>query len=350
MVAGLLIGYLLALAVSSLRPEHGASSAAPKRNEHTSASATDAQSLPMGLHWGNIDSQDYLQLAGNLRAIGCPESVIASIVRGRVNALYRGRIERTRNPLAKYWSTPPERKTVETAVAKLVQERDALLKQLGLDTVSDSSLEEFGDEKRARIQQALLHFPALRLGPSSTPEEQTQARANRKARIDYLSEYLSPEELLNYRMYEDGQGHTIEFLTRNVQLTPEEFKKVFLAIDNEDLTQSGGKLRPDLEARLKEALGPERYSEYEESHKINNIVLSDFGKQFKLTSEQMDQLKQLRVSFSTAPMNRENTLAYKDAVGQILKNSSAVQRFFSSPLFYRAPTASQPASGVPPGK
>jgi hypothetical protein len=304
----------------------------------------------MGLRWQNIDSQDYLQLAGNLRAIGCPESVITSIVCGQVTALYRARIEKVRNPLAKYWSSSVERSTSETEVAKLVQERDRLLTQLGLYTVSDSSSAELGDEKRAQIQQALLHFPAQRLGPSSTPEEQGQARANRKARIDYLSDYLSPEELLNYRMYEDGQGHAIEFLTRNVQLTPEEFKKVFLAIDNEDLTQTGGKLRPELEARLKEALGPERYSEYEESHRINNVVLYDFAKQFKLTSEQVGQLKQLRTSFSTAPMNRENTLAYKDAVGQVLKNSSAVQRFFSSPLFYRVPTSSQPASGVLPGK
>jgi hypothetical protein len=224
----------------------------------------------------------------------------------------------------------------------LAKERDKLLfDQLKLERPSGPGTGGPGTlglsrEKQERVKEAFRDSPGIRITLETSDADREQAIANRRARITYLANYLTPQELLDYRINQDGMGPPLAVMLRDINPGEAEFIKVFLALDNEELNRPNGKLRPDLEEKLKEALGPDRYREYQEEQLPQNSLLHQLGREFGLSLEQIQQLKDLRAKMKDRT-TREDMVAYRNSVGAILNNSSAESIFFSSPTLYLLP-------------
>jgi hypothetical protein len=75
---------------------------------------------------------------------------------------------------------------------------------------------------------------------------------------------------------------------------------------NDDLNTHDGWLASDVEEKLKEALGSQRYAEYRDTFLPENRLLSMFARAYHLTDDQIDQIRALRAN---AP-NEQATQAF----------------------------------------
>jgi hypothetical protein len=242
-----------------------------------------------------------------------------------------------------YITTRPRNIAVATAeesalwteqIAQLEKERDQVLyEDLGIDRPSAPDPSGLSPEKRQLVNEALRKYERIRFDLDTSPVDAQRALANRKARIEYLSNYLTPDELLAYRMNEDGQAVLLGVVFAEINPSKEEFIKLFKGLDLEELSRVNGSFRSDLEEKVKEALGPERYEEYKTGLLPENQYLTRLGKEYGLNDEQVRQLKELRSRMANSP----DTKLYKDSVHGILHNSAAEKRFFSHPTYYRLP-------------
>ena len=274
--------------------------------------------------WSQIESEDLAILRQHLVAIGCPAATIKDILRARVMAAYEARIARKFNPLARFWGAGAQ---CESEVKMLGQERDALLAGLGLEPPSNDL--GIPAEKLTYVAEALRRFPCAYPPPGSAIPAWTEALKARQARIAYLAPFLTPDELLNYRITQDGMAATVNHTLQGLNLTDEQFKQAFLVLDGEDVSKTNGKLRPDLEAKLEAALGPESYAAYSNQNSPENMVFNDFARVQGLSPEQLQKLQQLRAD---AQMDGA---AYRQAVAEVLQKPMLINKFFNSPFLSR---------------
>ena len=151
------------------------------------AASARTESLMERIRWVQLESEDNAVLARNLRAVECPEETIIDILRARIGAAYRAKIADVANPLAAYWRGG---EAAQAAVNALLREESALLAALG---PTDG---ELPPEKEAHIEEARRKFP-LNYPPLGSSDDQWRAALEaRKARIEYLSQFLTPEELI----------------------------------------------------------------------------------------------------------------------------------------------------------
>lgn len=281
-------------------------------------------------NWRAVESEDIEQFVANLRRIRCPEQTIGDIIRARVFALYQARVNRIFNPLAAYWMSPAEAQAIDGQVKAIRKERDQLLASLNLQLSTGSPVSGVPTEKQRYISEAASLYPKVYPGLDATTEEWQRALEGRRARIGYLSQFLSADELLTYRITQDGNAPGVALLLRDIDATDDEFRKAFSALDGENLSRSNGVLRPDLEARLQQALGDDRYAQYREQSAPENAMFSQFVHSCNLTDQQIRQLKDLRDAADTMTMSQ-----YRDAVAGVLESSVRVNAYFSQPLVYR---------------
>lgn len=291
----------------------------------TNSALQEARTGHKHWRWSSIESEDMEQYIANLRAMGCPEQTIADIIRGKVYAMYQERVNRIFNPLARYWSTAEEIRAVDEKVRAIRKERDQLLAGAGMEGVQGVGSSGIASEKQRYIDEALTRYPKQVLGLDATAEERQAALEARKARVAYLSQVLTPDELLTYRVTQDGNSGGIAFLLRPVHPTDEEFRAVFSALDGENLSVTNGFLAPAVEAKLEQALGDERYAEYQAQHTPENAAVNMFGYLHHLTDSQIQQLKAVRASRSSMDMGK-----YRQAVSDIFQNDKLVNTYFSS--------------------
>jgi hypothetical protein len=186
-------------------------------------------------------------------------------------------------------------------------------------------------EKQQHVSEALRRFPKVTLGMDPTPEEQANAVANRRARLSYLSQFLTPEELLDYRMTQDGNTAGVSSFLAGIAPSEQEFRKVFEVLDGESLNRTNGYLSPELEAGLKEALGEIRYAEYQKDMESGNVLLRSWARSSQLTDDQIQQLIALRAAAQGMDAQK-----YDDAVANIIKDRHVLERYRSNPVLGRA--------------
>lgn len=280
--------------------------------------------------WSDVETDDLQRYISNLRSMGCPESVISDIIRARVFADYQSRVNKIFNPLARYWSPTAEMKAVDLQIAAIRQERDQVLESLGVYGSIADTLNGLPPEKARYISEAAKLYPKQLPGPDGNSEEWQEALANRKLRIDYLSRFLSPDELLTYRVTQDGNAVGIGFILRDINPSDDEFRRVFSALDGENLNRNNGVLAPELEAKLSQALGDDRYGEYRNQLSPENFFFNTFVSSMDLSPEGIAELKELRSTAETIDPKE-----YREAVASILPNRGYVEIYFSNPLIYR---------------
>lgn len=237
--------------------------------------------------WASVDSEDTVSLLRNLRAISCPEEIASRILGVRL-----------RDSDSPHYA------------------------ELGIAPPREPSRFGFSPEKQARVDEALTKFP--KHTPSVwTQELVDEELARRKERIEYLQGHLSPEELLDYRIAEDGDTMGVARTVRGFEVTEAEFKKIFQVLDGVPISTVNGYFNPEVENQLRVALGENRYAEY---HRQVGPGNSDFNNFVTVNRLEPDAAAKLHALRSQSPlMTRE---AYETEVTQLLRRPSLVRSYF----------------------
>jgi hypothetical protein len=249
--------------------------------------------------WHTIESSNYDHYVLNLRGIGCPESTVRDIIVADVNQLYarrRKELSPATNDI-KWWSSEPDLEEVQTALARqrvLEQERRALLTRLlgtnweqsadkepepvvlagpvlgGLTREQKEAVQQIVARSRFQVEDYLKQCEEA--GEMADPIE--LARLREQTRHE-LGEQLNKEELEEFLLRYSNNALQLRGELRGLNATPEEFRKVFAAIDpidrqfqflgsDEDPTTAAERkrLEEQRDAAIRQALGLDRYDAY----------------------------------------------------------------------------------------
>jgi len=252
--------------------------------------------------WQQIEAEDYPTYIANLRAIGCPEQTIKDIIIADVNHLYaRKRISDRPVVNDQWWRSDPDFTTAETDARKLEaleREKRALLTQLlGPNWDTDETQEQSGSggglvfpgeilgklsqktkqELNAsfqRMRQAYENHIAQRraLGQSEDPVEVARIRRQFRSEIETI---LTPEQLEEFLLRYSHISYQLRRQTQNLDITPQEFRLIFRALDNaekqlglsdfannETAMQRRAAIEKMADETIKQVLGEDRFLQY----------------------------------------------------------------------------------------
>jgi hypothetical protein len=211
------------------------------------------------LRWSDVESTNLTNHVANLRAIGCPEEVIRDVLRDEVKRILGKKFALTMSstnvpivPSQRMEFRSREHARMLTAVDSTLY-NDLGIEREAFDTFFFTAAQEH------EILRANALYPRISTDPSD-PASVEQARQNKIARHKYLAGFLSPELLEYYALAREGEAHRVAAFLRAMQPTQQEFLNVFRALNNQDATFQNGRFSPELETRLKAALGPERFA------------------------------------------------------------------------------------------
>jgi hypothetical protein len=285
------------------------------------------------LSWAEIESDDLHKYVANLRSIKCPERTIYDIIHELVFTVYQAKVNAVFDPLAKYWSNDEEVKAVDQQVRVIRAERDKLLADIGIQSPSNNE-SKLASDKQQHVSEALILYPKVTLDMSASPEDAAKLLENRKARIAYLAQFLTPDELLEYRITQDGSSRAIGQILGGINPSDDEFRKIFSVLDGQNLNSTNGYFSSELEEKLKIALGDSRYAQYHEQTVPENAIFNQFVNSLNLSSGQIQQLQDLRSSVGTSLSSKFDP-EYQRAVKSILVNPNAAMRYFNNPYLYQ---------------
>lgn len=301
-MAGFLTGYFYSNN-RSLRPRMDP---AENTNSEVYAEIDWAAERPSHLQvcWTNLDSPGPVTLIQNLRGVRCPEFTVSYILASR--------LQNEPGPKAAPTRAELEKRLYE----ELGLKRPQLASRLGLSV-----------QKQARVDEILNRVPKVPTSLGSA-EERLLQNSTRAQRIAFLQKHLTPEELLDYRIAEDGDPGCVP-ITMFIPLSDDEFKRCFAILDGQPLTRANGLLRPDLEDQIRKALGT-NYEAYAMEIHPSNYSLRFFGLKYNLPPEQIEKLKRLRKRSSS--MSSES---YEREVRALLDNDEQAKDFFTHPDCYQ---------------
>jgi hypothetical protein len=286
--------------------------------------------LESNFHWRSIEAEDYRAYIANLRAIGCPEDTIRDIIIADVDKLYARKLAPLRKPTEdfKFWKTGNSFSDYNNqsdeyykAQREFAKEKRELLKQLlGVDYEKEISkqwgyppakdpLENLAPETRDRArgltekfseQQSDIYRKARGHIDSTTQDE---LRSLRRQLHEDLAKIMGPDELLDYEVRTSDIARNMKYNELQAfDASEEEFRAIFKAKQAAEFLQRGeGKAEPDWQAQykrerdeLKQALGEDRYKEYERAKDGDYQNLMRLAEARGLESTVVDQVYQMR--------------------------------------------------------
>lgn len=251
--------------------------------------------------WQQVESGEYRTYLDSLRAVGCPEDKVRYIAMSDINdwsAQKRLKEAVAHDP--QWWRAEPEL-TIANALQekgrKLETERRALLeKLLGKEALEQDksemvfwnnvqltgpvlgklapevhqSVQEICGRSIERSQNAFW----ARVNDGQSINQVEQAKLREQTRVD-LRKVLDSDAMEEFLLRYSHNAHELRTQLRGFEATPEEFRKVFRAIDpmqHQLQLEYGGpealspqqreRYERQRDAAIKEALGPKRYGEY----------------------------------------------------------------------------------------
>ena len=259
--------------------------------------------------WQEIESPDYQVYIANLRDIGCPEQTIRDIIIADVNGLYSKKRAEIVTAEQQWWRSEPDTNVLTAALQKSKQlddERRALLTRLlgpnwesgdlvnlprpsrpgvvldgpllgNLPPEIKQSLADLNQHSQDRLQAYLDAQRAA--GKEPDPVELAKIRQQTR---DELARVLSPpqleEYLLRYSQYASNLRTEFGQL-RYFNASQDEFRNIFRATDSIDQqlqlladatdpnsVQARQTLQTQRELAIKNALGADRYNQYQMLH------------------------------------------------------------------------------------
>jgi hypothetical protein len=243
---------------------------------------------PAPFHWSQIEHEDYRQYIANLRSVGCPESTIRDLIAADLRQQYAPRATAIwqRKPV-EYWQkfenqepTPAQVKELEA----LSREQSAVFQSLLGTPLDQQQLIDLVYLQIHGSQQQLLFLPAakreaaLRALADVAFEEKEREQQNRSLgnsqdsekalfdeKLQILSKVLSPAELDEFRLRHSPTAQKLRMEVQYFNATPEEFKQLLDARENDGERINAGDLinRGPATEQVRKLFGDERAREFE---------------------------------------------------------------------------------------
>lgn len=294
-------------------------SRAPKAAQNPSADTNAVtQTAPRRFTWEQVESADYREYIQNLRAIGCPEETIRDIILADVGKLYDAKRKQIRGGPRKfeYWKpgnplvamlADPETTKKMTA---LEEEKSKVLGDLGIQpdpksqmmalagaNAIDSMFDFLSEGKRMEVTKLMTDHQTkmAETMKDGAPDGETIMKMQKQME-DALREKLTPEEFLDYQLRFGMTANLLRNQITGFDPSEEEFMKVFKLKESFDQefsqfgaaneTEAEQKKRTDaqnqLNERIREALGPERYADYNRAQDYSYQQLYQIAKKAEL--------------------------------------------------------------------
>jgi len=268
--------------------------------------------------WESVESADYREYIRNLRAIGCPDETIRDIILADVNKLYDSKRKQVRGGprkfeywkagglLAGYLGDPETLKKLKS----LEEEKTKVLLDLGIqpDAMNqlmaatggnpmDTMFDFLSEGKRVEVMKIMTEFQSkmAEAAQDGTPDNEAIFQ-NQKTMEEAIRAALSPEEFQDYQLRFSMTANLLRQQITGFEPTEEEFLKVFKLKEDFDREYSPYGLANETEAdqrkrmeamnalngRIREALGNERYSDYERAQDYSYQQLYQIAKKAEL--------------------------------------------------------------------
>src|SRR5436190_8988593 len=232
--------------------------------------------------WQDVEAPEYLKYIGNLRLVGCPDEKIRTIILSDINQLIdQKRLKEAVAHDSPWWKVEPNQYLLVNVMQEkgrvLEEERHALIERLlGADSADDEKSETL-------LWNVQLTGPVLGALPAKThntvqdicqrsverhqsyqwsrfnegqPINQVElAKLREQTRAD-LRQVLSPAEVEEFTLRYSHNSHQLRMELAGMDPTPEEFRKIFRAIDAPDHQMQ-------LEYGSVEAMSPKQRERYE---------------------------------------------------------------------------------------
>lgn len=232
--------------------------------------------------WQDVETPEYLKYIGNLRLVGCPDEKIHTIILSDINQLIdQKRLKEAVAHDSPWWKVEPNQYLMVNVMQEkgrvLEEERRALIERLLGAAAAD-------DEKsETLLWNVQLTGPVLGALPAKThntvqeicqrsverhqsyqwsrfnegqPINQVElAKLREQTRAD-LRQILTPAEIEEFTLRYSHNSHQLRMELAGMDPTPEEFRRIFRAIDATDHQMQ-------LEYGSVEAMSPKQRERYE---------------------------------------------------------------------------------------
>lgn len=313
------------------------SPAAPAVPNSTRSSARPAappvSRVPEKVTWASLASTDLGRYAENLRRAGCPEQTIKDIILAAVNRRYAPLEQalKVRPDDVAPWERPAsyDRRSGEAKLRQLLEEKRNLLKELtgvdvGIDMPSrlagrdvvryETAFSSLPESKRDQVRAIQENYWAQsddikqRTLGYLEPEDRDEFVRIKTERREALAKVLTPRELQDYELSTSETASTLRSRLNGLNLTDEEFRKLFdytQPLDeryslgrrnpdpvNEEFTAERAKAEKDVQNYMRSVVGEERYAEFERSQDPVYRSINQAGTEAGLSKEQILQAYQ----------------------------------------------------------
>ncbi|HVV02136.1 MAG TPA: hypothetical protein VHH88_12285 [Verrucomicrobiae bacterium] len=266
--------------------------------------------------WTALESTNYEVYIRNLRSIACPEETITEIVRADLKRAFAPRFasitaHETFARKDQRISSYRERQRINNEIEDLMYQR------LGLQRPVRSPCPLFTAEEERLITRAAARFPRP-LEAGSASELRQIAVSNQLARISFVSNYLTDEKLLFYKLDREQGCIFVQSLIDPLRPTRAEFLGIARALYAKGYGLLGSKADGSEEV-VRTQLGSQRYALLLLLRQPEYRAIRNFGRMYSLTEDQVDKLCELR-----SKLFEQDPAAYKRAVEQVLGREARI--------------------------
>ena len=298
-----------------------ANSTAPVQNtivnqEPFQTSEVRSTSLAQAIHWSDLSALDYHALRTRLLAAGCPQETAHTILKTVIDRAYTPRlIENFAKWRNDFWAeavlikTPrnlpqdPEKKKAANAFNSLLDERDNLLRQLGLpdsdrhfplkfdEDETDPRISFLSDKKRRAIASQKREIFDLRKEwrQSGVSYEENEAKIGELQQQHEIerSSFLTPEEIEEHNLRFSSHSQVVQNLY-SFEPSLEERKAII------QLYEAHQGKAPD--AELEKALGIDRFRRFQRSRDEAYENIYKIGSSVNASEDQILRVFELKKS------------------------------------------------------
>ncbi len=288
--------------------------------------------------WAEVETTEYRQYAQTLRAIGFPKELVRSIIIADVDELYEPR-ERELKPKPLPYDTPPSQRLAhDLSPAEWQRVIDLWHLRLDKQRVLEEILGEYVPREMLKTPVSMRNYEAYEYAISLMPPEKRNAvqfaqeteilveGMNKDSIKDHaleleafkqscaerdasLHQVLTPDEFELYEMNTAPVGTELARRVIGMAPTQEEFVKMYrIALKNWiDIGGVYGRWRAlpvspariaaadaEMNASLKEALGPERFLDYQMAITDTGQQLRNFAARFELPRQTVAEAFELQ--------------------------------------------------------
>ncbi|HZO51347.1 MAG TPA: hypothetical protein VFB63_01455 [Bryobacteraceae bacterium] len=247
---------------SAPKPAVVATAPAPAPTNSSPAPVVAAAPTPSAktFGWQDVESPDYLKYVANLRLVGCPDDKIQQIIIADINQLIdQKRLKEAVTHDMPWWKVEPNQYSLVNVMQEkgraLEEERRALIEKL---LGSDVAENEKSESLLWNVQLTGPVLGALAAKTHNTVQEICQrsverhqayqwsrfnegqpinqvemAKLREQTRSD-LRQVLSPQEVEEFTLRYSHNAHQLRMELAGMDPTPDEFRKIFRAIDAAD--------------------------------------------------------------------------------------------------------------------